>query len=206
MAEPESPYPIADLIVHTRLEDGQRVCLRAVRPSDEPRMRSGIEQLSRESRYLRFFSRAPALPDRVITKLVAVDGHRHLAWGAILSDAPALPAIGAVHAVRDNETNETAEFAVGILDVYHGQGLARMLTAVLLIQCRAEGIVAMKAQILSENRAAAKLVLSLGGVRTSTEEGVSDYLLDTEVALQTMQQNAEPAGLADVFSAFRAFL
>ena len=206
MTAPEMQYPIAEVVVHTRLEDGRKVCLRAVRPSDEPRMRGGIELLSRESRYLRFFSRAPALPDRVITKLVAVDGHRHLAWGAILSDEPQFPAIGAVHAVRDDETSESAEFAIGILDAYHGQGLAQMLTAVLLIQCQAEGIVTMAAQILAENRPAANLLRSLGGERTGTQQGVSDYALDTAAALQALQHSAEPAGLVEVFSAFRSFL
>jgi hypothetical protein len=79
---------IGETIVHTRLESGERICIRAVRPDDESRMRSGIEQLSSQSRYLRFFSGAPRLPDPVVAKLVAVDGHRHLAWGAILTDDP----------------------------------------------------------------------------------------------------------------------
>lgn len=206
MTAPAGPDPIAEVIVHTRLEDGRRVCLRTVRPADEPRMRSGIERLSQESRYLRFFSRAPALPDRVIAKLVAVDGHRHLAWGAILSDEPDLPAIGAVHAVRADEACASAEFAIGILDAYHGLGLARMLTAVLLIQCRHEGIATIEAQILAENRPASRLLRSLGGERSGTEQGVSDYVLDTEAALKALQCSTEPAGLAEVFAAFDAFL
>lgn len=206
MIVPPGQDPIAGIIVHTRLEDDRPICLRAVRPTDEPRMRGGIELLSKESRYMRFFSRAPALPDRVITSLVNVDGHRHLAWGAILSGEPGLPAIGAVHAVRDDEHSDSAEFAIGILDAYHGLGLARMLTAVLLIQCRIEGIASMQAQILSENTAAARLLLSLGGERWRTEQGVSDYLMDTDSALQALQNSAEPAGLKDIFEAFHQFL
>ncbi len=198
--------PIGETVVHTRLEDGRPICLRAVRPTDEPRMRGGIELLSQESQYLRFFSRAPALPDQVIASLVNVDGHRHLAWGAILSGEPGLPAIGAVHAVRGDAYSDSAEFAIGILDAYHGLGLARMLTAVLLIQCRIEGIATIEAQILAENKAAARLLLSLGGERWRTEQGVSDYLLDIETTLQTLQNTAEPDGLKDVFAAFRQFL
>ena len=206
MTAPTTPDPISKLIVHTRLEGGRRVCIRAVRPDDEPRMRSGIEQLSGQSRYLRFFSSASALPDKVIAKLVAVDGHRHLAWGAILTDDPDHLAIGAVHAVRGDAHNSTAEFAVGILDDFHGQGLARMLTAVLLVHCRVEGIAAMDVQILSENHAAANLVRSLGGKRCRTEQGVSDYTLDTAAALTALQANTEPAGLHDVFAALELFL
>jgi RimJ/RimL family protein N-acetyltransferase len=197
---------IDQIIVHTRLEDGRKVCIRAVRPDDEPRMRGGIEQLSAQSRYLRFFSPAPQPPDRVISQLVAVDGHRHLAWGAILSDDPEHPAIGAVHAVRTEEQSGFAEFAVGVLDAFHGLGLARMLTCVLLIHCRAEGIATLDVQILAENRAAANLIKSLGARRTATEQGISDYQLDTAAALASLEAGQAPAGLHDVFAAFRDFL
>jgi ribosomal protein S18 acetylase RimI-like enzyme len=198
--------PIGRIIVHTNLEDGRAVCLRAIRPDDEPRMRDGIELLSKESRYLRFFSRAPALPDRVITSLVAVDGHHHLAWGAILSGEPDLPAIGAAHAVRSDPHDKSAEFAIGILDAYHGLGLARMLTAVLLVQCRSEEIGQIEAQILAENQPAARLLRSLGAERWRTEQGVSDYRLDAAAALHALQNSAEPAGLKDVFEAFDQFV
>ncbi len=197
---------IDDIIVHTHLQDGRRICIRAVRPDDEPRMRSGIEQLSKQSRYLRFFSGAPQLPDRVVAGLVAVDGHRHLAWGAILTDDPEHPAIGAVHAVRDQADSSTAEFAVGILDAFHGQGLARMLSAVLLIHCQAEGIAAMDVQVLSENHAATALVRALGGQRSRTEQGISDYVLDTAAALGALRANPDLTGLGAVFAAFAAYL
>lgn len=198
--------PISAIVVHTRLEDGRKVCLRAVRPADEARMRRGIELLSSQSRYLRFFSGAPALPDRVIASLVEVDGHRHLAWGAILSEDPAHPAIGAVHAVRVRPDSSSAEFAVGILDAFHGLGLARMLTAVLLIHCRCEGIERMDVQILSENHAAVSLVRSLGGEKCGTDQGVSDYVLDTAAALGALRRDPGPAGLKAVFAAFAEFL
>lgn len=206
MTASATPGAIGEIVVHTRLEDGRKVCLRAVRPSDEARMRRGIELLSSQSRYMRFFSGAPAPPDRVIAQLVAVDGHRHLAWGAILSDDSAHPAIGAVHAVRDNPGSSSAEFAVGILDDFHGLGLARMLTAVLLIHCRCEGIERMDVQILSENHAAANLVRSLGGEKCGSAQGVSDYVLDTRVALGKLQANSGPPGLAAVFAAFADYL
>lgn len=198
--------PIDDVIVHTRLENGLKVCIRAVRPDDEQRLRSGIAQLSQESRYLRFFSVAPTPPDHVIERLVEVDGHRHLAWGAILSDDPQGKAIGVVHAVRNADRSQRGEFAVGILDAYHGQGLARMLTAVLLVHCRIEGIAALDAQILNENRAAIAFVQSLGGERSGSDDGVSDYVLDCKAALSAMRASQEPSGLKDVFTAFDPYL
>jgi RimJ/RimL family protein N-acetyltransferase len=199
-------HDIDDVIVHTRLENAVPVCIRAVRPDDEDRLRSGIAQLSQHSRYMRFFSVAPVPPDHVIEKLVEVDGHRHLAWGAILSDDPGQAAIGVVHAIRKHEGLRHAEFAIGILDAWHGLGLARMLTAVLLVHCRNEGIAALDAQILSQNAAATGFIHSLGAVRRGTDTGVSEFTLDTAAALAAMRRSAEPAGLAAVFSAFADYL
>lgn len=197
---------IDDVIVHTRLEDGRAVCIRAVHPDDEERLREGIAQLSFQSRYLRFFSVAPAPPDHVIEKLVAVDGHRHLAWGAILSDAPEARAIGVVHAIRGDESAPRAEFAIAILDDFHGQGLARMLAAVLLIQCKREGIGALDAQILAENKPAIGFIRSLGGERCRTENGVTEFALGVAPALAAMHASSEPAGLPAVFEAFSGWL
>ena len=54
--------PIDGIVIHSALTDGTRVCLRTIKPDDEERIRDGIARLSAESRYLRFFSPAPALP------------------------------------------------------------------------------------------------------------------------------------------------
>lgn len=206
MAATDGSDGIAGIVVHTRLDDGRKVCIRAIRADDEPRMRSGIAELSDQSRYLRFFTSAPALPDPVVAGLVRVDGHRHLGWGAILSDQPDLPAIGAVHAVRDDAESPTAEFAIGVLDAYHGLGLARMLVAVLLIHCGCEGIERIEAQVLHENKPAAMLLRSLGAKRTGTEQGIADYAFAVADALATLRGGQGPAGLADVFAAFAAYL
>ncbi|PKB14620.1 RimJ/RimL family protein N-acetyltransferase [Novosphingobium kunmingense] len=205
MARPAEPE-IDDTIAHTRLEDGRPVCIRAVRPDDEERLRDGIDRLSQHSRYLRFFSVAPAPPDHVIERLVDVDGHLHLAWGAILSEGPADEAIGVVHAIRSDEAKPRAEFAIGIVDAYHGQGLARMLTAVLLIHCAREGIATLDAQVLAENTRAIGFIRSLGGKRTQTEDGVADFSIAVRPALAAMRASAEPAGLSAVFGAFAAWL
>lgn len=205
-----TPQPTTDdlnkVIIHTELENGAEICIRSIRPSDEERMRHGIEQLSIESRYLRFFSGQPMPPDRVIEKLIDVDGHRHIAWGAIHSDAIGSPPMGAVHAIRNNALSQTGEFSVAIVDAYHGLGLARMLTAVLLVNCRVEGITALDVQILSENRAAINLVRSLGGQKCRAEFSVTDYTLDTDIALSRLRAEPGITGLRDVFSALQAYL
>ncbi len=189
-------------VIQTRLEDGRAICIRAVRPDDEERLREGMAQLSDRSRYLRFFTPAPMMPDHVIEKLVDVDGHRHLAWGAILSDNPEHQAIAVVHAVRSEENSRRAEFAITVLDEFHGQGLARMLSAVLLVHCKLEGIATLDAQVLLENRPAIRLLRSLGAQQCRSEDSVGEYALNIAVALDTLRQAEQPAGLKQIFAAF----
>jgi RimJ/RimL family protein N-acetyltransferase len=197
---------INDEIIHTRLEDGTKVCIRSIRPTDELRMRQGIEQLSAQSRYLRFFSPQRMPSSAVIERLIDADGHRHIAWGAIHSGDHDHPAIGAVHAVRDEAGSETAEFSVAIVDAFHGLGLARMLIAVLLVNCRLEGIDTLDVQILSENRAARGLVTWLGAEKRAAEYSVTEYVLDTGSALAKLRSEGNTPGLRDVFAALAKYL
>ncbi len=198
-------HRITDKIIHTTLEDGTRVCIRSIRPTDEARMRQGIEQLSSQSRYLRFFSPQPMPSRAVIERLINADGHAHLAWGALHTDGSEHLAIGAVHAVRDDASSDSAEFSVAVVDAYHGLGLARMLIAVLLVNCRLEHIETLDVQILSENRAAQGLITSLGAKRCGVEYSVTEYILDTALALETLRSETDSPGLKDVFAALAKY-
>ncbi|MDO9368056.1 MAG: GNAT family N-acetyltransferase [Sphingopyxis sp.] len=197
---------IEDVAVHSALNDGTLVCLRAITPDDEERIREGIAKLSAESRYLRFFSPAAALPDAVVHRLADVDGHDHIAWGALCSACPGWPAIGAVHAVRDRHGADGAErrvgeFSIAVLDEFQGRGLARMMTAALLVQCRAEGLMSLDVHMLSENAAARRLVKSLGAVWTEESAGVAEYRLDVAAGLAALRADTDAPGVQDVLRA-----
>ena len=78
----------------TRLKAGDAVFLRPIGPQDRAREVEIISSFSEHSRYLRFFSGAPTLPDAVIDQLVAVDGYTHIAWGALDLDVAGAPLMG----------------------------------------------------------------------------------------------------------------
>lgn len=195
--------PLDGIVVHSELSDGTQVCLRTIHPDDEPLLREGIAKLSAESRYLRFFSPAPRLPDAVIERLVDVDGHDHIAWGAICSECPGWPAIGAVHAVRNRggagAESRVGEYSVAVLDAFHGKGLARMMTAALLVDCLAEGITGLDVHTLSENRAAVALVHALGGTWKGESAGVAEYCIDVAKAIAALRADGDARGVQDVF-------
>src|SRR3546814_3787203 len=79
------------------------------------------------------------------------------------------------------------EFSVAVLDEFQGRGLARMMTAALLVHCHAEGLGMLDVQIVSENAAARRLVKSLGAAWAGEAAGVADYRLDVAAAIEALR-------------------
>ncbi|WP_245806096.1 GNAT family N-acetyltransferase [Erythrobacter donghaensis] len=192
------------MTIHTHLNDGTPVCIRRVRAEDEARLRDGIAQLSPQSRYLRFFSGMREPPPQVLRALASPDGHDHIAWGALRSDSADTPALGVVHAFRDADDPDMAEFSVAVIDEYHGRGLARLLTAVLLLDCAREGLAQFTVHVLPENRPALTLARSLGAEGVGYAAGVSVLEIDIAAALAALRAERDVPGLAAVFDQFDA--
>lgn len=190
---------LSEEVIDTQLTDGTLVTLRTIHPSDLALMREGIRQLSPQSRYLRFFSRQPVPTDTVIQKLVDADGYNHIGWGALLTNSQNDTPIGAVHVFRDGAQSSSGEVSFAIVDAYHGLGLARKLMAVLLTNCRVAQIQSLDVHVLSENRAAANLVRTLGARRSTTPAAVSDYELDVDLALENLRAQSGNTGLLAIF-------
>ncbi|MGX7926878.1 N-acetyltransferase family protein [Tsuneonella sp. HG094] len=195
--------PPAERIIHTRLTDDTAVCIRRITPDDGARMRDGIIRLSDRSRYLRFFSVQPMPPPKVIERLLATDGHGHIAWGAIASDLPGEPAIGAVHAIANPEVPERAEFSVAVVDDFHDRGVGRLLTATILLDAARQGYAEFQALTLAENASATGLITALGAELIGREDNVLEYHLAIDSAVEALRAECDPPGLADVFAAFR---
>jgi GNAT superfamily N-acetyltransferase len=195
-------------VIHTRLADGARVCIRTIRPEDEMRMRDGIARMTDRSRYLRFFTGIRVPPPHVITRLLEADGHRHIAWGAIASDLPGEPAVGAVHAYAADEAgpgpgdDDCAEFSVAIVDDFHGRGLGRLLTATILLDAARAGYEEFQAWTLAENAGAIAFIKGLSATLAGRESEVLEYHLRIDDAIEVLRGSCDPPGLADVFAAF----
>jgi GNAT superfamily N-acetyltransferase len=187
--------------IEAQLKDGRWVCLRTIRPSDEERIRDGIEAMSERSRYLRFFSAFRTPPDSIVKRLSAVDGHDHIGWGAILLDGQEYPPIAAAHAVRLEDRPGTGELAIAVLDDYQGLGVARMLIATVLADCAEEHLCHLEMQVLGENRAAAQLLLGLGAEVTENNGSVTTFCLNTATALARLRAEPQGPGLKAVLAA-----
>ena len=192
------------MIIDTVLNDGMPICIRPVHAADEKRLKEGVARLSPRSRYLRFFSGMSALPQNVVDRLVDVDGHDHIAWGALPRRDPSEPAIGIVHAFREKEDREVAQFSVAVADEYHGLGAARLMTAVLLLDCAREGYRELLVHILAENEAGRAFARSLGAEKHGAGGNIIELEIGIEEAIAILKGADDVPGLAAVFEAFEA--
>lgn len=181
------------------LDSGLEVTLRPAGPSDEPRFAHIVENMSPQSRYLRFFSGAQRIPRSIIHALADADGHRHIAWGAVDRNAPGQPFIAAAHAIRTSNALEEAELAMGVLDAYHAQGLSRMLIACVALCCQAEGIITLEAETLPENRKANNLFRALGGHVIRPMPPTTMWQFHVGELISILRAMERPRGLREVF-------
>lgn len=159
-------------------------------------MRDGIARMSPRSRNLRFFSGAKQQPDSVIDSLLDVDGVSHIAWGAVDPQVPGAPAIGAVHAVSSGDVDDpTMEFSVAVVDAWQGRGLARLLTAALLVNCLARDVAVLEAHILSENHEVQDFLKGMGGQICGSDGNVYHYAVNVAGALDALRSTDQSAGM-----------
>jgi GNAT superfamily N-acetyltransferase len=166
---------VRELRITETLRDGSRVEIRRLRPSDAPVLASAFEQLSFESRRLRFMSPKPELSPRELSYLTHVDGHRHEALGA--TDHDSGEGVGVARFVRLEQEPQVAEVAVTVVDAWQRRGLGTLLLEHLADQARAQGITHFSALVSSENTAVLEVLRHAGGeiVPTAGGAGVVEY-------------------------------
>src|SRR6478609_295724 len=115
--------------VHIALRDGSTAHVRPVVPADAPALRTFLEHLSDNSRWLRFFSLGVNL-DKAAERAAA--GDRPEGYGLIVTTR--------------------AEVAFAVADEMQGRGLATVLIAHLAQVASARGVTTFTATVLPENR------------------------------------------------------
>tara|TARA_R110000824_G_scaffold25838_7_gene89592 strand:+ start:17869 stop:18483 length:615 start_codon:yes stop_codon:yes gene_type:complete len=190
--------------VDATLDNGTHICLRRVRHSDLGQIEKGIGQLSDQSRYSRFFSGSKTIPPSVVERLASVDGINHLAWGVVNMDEADHPAVAAAHVFREAETSDTGEFAIAVLDQYHGLGVARILMTAIFLDCYCEGLRHLRIDILRDNKKAYGLIRSVGATPCVLEGSVAQYNLVIEDAISALEKMDSPTAIPDIVAAFAA--
>lgn len=164
------------------LADRQEVTLTYLNQDDHADLMAGFEGLSKQSRYLRFFSAMPALPDFIADGLLNTDDCNHIAIGARLLDQHAL--VGVARYFRSAENEYVAEPAIAVIDDLHGVGLGKVLLRRLSAVARARGITHFRAQVLNSNRRMRAMLLEAHAVFVDQEDDVLTYEIDIRKSAQ----------------------
>jgi RimJ/RimL family protein N-acetyltransferase len=145
-----------------RLRNGEEILIRPIRAEDRDELAAGMERLSPESRYRRFFTPTAGLSAAALDYLTEVDHHDHEALVAV---EPATGhGIGVARFVRSTEDPARAEVAVALADSWHNRGVATALLDRLTQRARDEGVRRFSAEILADNEPMLELIDELGEV------------------------------------------
>ncbi len=143
------------------LEDGRRIDIRPIAPSDRDALAQGFERLGQESRYLRFFGPVDHLSSGQLAYLTDVDHHDHEALVAM--DQASGDGVGVARYVRLGAG--VAEPAVVVADDWQRRGVGGRLLDELADRALAEGIGEFTASVLADNAAAIAALSGLGQTR-----------------------------------------
>ena len=168
------------------LRSGDVVRIRPIRPDDAPALARAYANLGEQSRYRRFFTAMPALPDATLKAAVEVDHTDHEALVAV----PLLSAeiVGECRFIRLPEQPDTAEVGVTVVDAWQGRGLGSALLARLSERALEAGVEYFTAEVLAENRTMLALLPSLGHVESESRGPV----VTTRVELAEPPRQAGP--------------
>jgi acetyltransferase len=155
------PYPSA-LEETFALPDGSQATLRPIRPEDAGIEREFVNNLSEESRFLRFMFGLHALTPAMLSRFTQIDYDRELALIIVRT----LPGgeeqqLGVARYITLPD-EETCEFAIVIADEWQGRGVARQLFQRLIEAARARRLRVMTGITLRENTRMIDLSRSLG--------------------------------------------
>jgi RimJ/RimL family protein N-acetyltransferase len=165
------------------------VRLRQVQPDDAPALARAYTNLGEQSRYLRFFTVMPELPEVTLRGAVEVDHTDQEALVAMPLGSPDI--VGECRFVRLPDQPDTADLGVTVVDPWQGRGLGSALLARLSERALEVGIEYFTAEILAENRTMLALLPALGRVESSSSGPV--VTARVEIA-EPLRQAGQPLG------------
>jgi len=120
------PYP-EEFVSQRTMKDGTPVILRPIKPEDEPMWHDLLAGCSTQSIWFRFSYLFKQTTHEMATRYCFIDYDRELGIVAEVEEEGERKLIGVGRLVAD-VNHETAEFAIIVVDRWHGHGLGSLLT------------------------------------------------------------------------------
>jgi acyl-CoA synthetase (NDP forming)/GNAT superfamily N-acetyltransferase len=140
------------------LSDGTTVHLRPIRPDDATAIVAMHSRFSERTRYLRYFSPYPRIPDRDLLRFVTVDHHQREAFVVVAGER--ILAVGRFDRLGPGATE--AEVAFVVEDAHQRRGIGPVLLEHLAEAARREGISRFVAEVLPANAAMLRVFADFG--------------------------------------------
>jgi acyl-CoA synthetase (NDP forming)/GNAT superfamily N-acetyltransferase len=129
------------------LSDGSAVHMRQIRPEDAPAIVDFHSRMSDRTRYLRYFSPYPRIPERDLERFVNVDHRDREAF--VITAGPRIMAVGRYE--RLGPDSPDAEVAFVVEDALQGRGIGSVLLEHLAEAARENGVARFVAEVLPQN-------------------------------------------------------
>lgn len=151
--------------VAAALPGGGVVRLRPLRHGESAPLTAVFDGMSPEAREQRYLTGLRHLPGPMVTALTDVDGHRHVAWVAVLGGRP----VGIARYVLEEPA--VAEIAFEVVDAHHGAGIGSALLDAVTTVAAARGVRRLRALVHPGNGPSLRL-LGRVGVQLSVVGGL----------------------------------
>ncbi len=161
------PYP-KEWERETMLKDGRAALLRPIRPEDEALYPDFFTEVTAEDLRLRFFAPIKDFSHAFLAKLTQLDYERAIAFAAIEKESGKLLGVVRLHADPDHVSGE---YSILLRSNLKGQGLGWKLMKLMIEWAKADGLSAVKGEILRENRTMISMCEALGfSVKSSPDD------------------------------------
>jgi acyl-CoA synthetase (NDP forming)/GNAT superfamily N-acetyltransferase len=186
------PIPPAHWEADVLAADGGTVHLRPIVPGDADALVAFHGGLSTRTRYLRYFSAYPRIPDRDLYRFTHVDHHDRVALVVLLGTE-----IIAVGRYERTAGTDEAEVAFVVADAHQGRGIGSVLLEHLAAAARECGISRFTAIVLAENMAMMSVFRHAGYETTRhLDHGEVQFEFDvaeTDTTSEVMQEREQRA-------------
>jgi len=193
VTEPPDSEPPRNWEADVVAADGGTVHLRPIRPDDADALVAFHAGLSQRTRYLRYFSAYPRIPERDLYRFTHVDHRDRVAFVAVLGGA-----IIAVGRYERHPGTDEAEVAFVVADKHQGRGIGSVLLEHLAAAAREVGLRRFIAIVLAENAGMIRVFRDAGyEITRHIEYGEVTLQFDvdetavTEAVMREREQRAE---------------
>nr|WP_232074981.1 GNAT family N-acetyltransferase [Phytohabitans suffuscus] len=191
--------PVRDRSADVLLSDGTTVHLRQIRPEDAAGIVAMHSRFSERTRYLRYFSPYPRIPERDLRRFVNVDHDAREAF--VIESGDRILAVGRYERLGPEAPD--AEVAFVVEDAYQGRGIGSVLLEHLAAAARDAGMSRFVAEVLPENSTMLRVFADAGyQVQRQYADGVVHLTFPIALTEQSLEvqwrreQRAEARSIA----------